>query len=361
MGSGDTHKEPGPTLQQGFGNPHTGILKGISIVVGKTFKRPLGWLRKPSNGQANMAPRVDDNPSSRRCFWPADLLARDFPDVRVLTYGYESQVAKFFSTLNLSTITQHSQDLLSRLTSERHEYPERPLIFIAHSLGGLLVKGALNESALHQGDDPQRRISRECRMVMFFGTPHRGSDFAQWGSALANIASVLGFSVNTRIVQNLARESEILQRLERDFEGIIAQRDTSGRKFVIYTFQEAKAVGGPFNKQVVSDSSSHYNRRDVEISFRINDNHMDMCRFKGPGDENYKVLKKELVQYLKPLRESKKAPKSLLDYRVVRRDSRGMWPAELALSARAFKSRADSVYIQWRHKIPTQLSSTWRL
>ena len=61
----------------------------------KSFKRPLGWLRKPSNGQSNMAPRVDDNPSSGRCFWPADLLARDFPDVRVLTYGYESQVARF--------------------------------------------------------------------------------------------------------------------------------------------------------------------------------------------------------------------------------------------------------------------------
>ncbi|KAL4961203.1 uncharacterized protein BDV14DRAFT_204051 [Aspergillus stella-maris] len=268
------------------------------------------------------APGVDDNPSSGRCFWPADLLARDFPDVRVLTYGYESQVARFFSTLNLSTITQHSQDLLSRLTSERHEYPERPLIFIAHSLGGLLVKGALNESALHQPDDPQRRISRECRMVMFFGTPHRGSDFAQWGSALANIAGVLGFSVNTRIVQNLARESEILQRLERDFEGIIAQRDALGRKFMIYTFQEAKAVGGPLNKQVVSDSSSHYNRRDVEVSFRINDNHMDMCRFKGAGDENYKVIKKELVQYLKPIRESKNTPLSILDYRAVRRDSR---------------------------------------
>ncbi|KAL4795260.1 hypothetical protein BDV19DRAFT_175616 [Aspergillus venezuelensis] len=224
-----------------------GIIHSSRLI---TFKRPLGWLRKSSNGQSNVAPGVDDNHSSGRCFWPADLLALDFPDVRVLTYGYESQVARFFSTLNLSTITQHSQDLLSRLTSERHESPERPLIFIAHSLGGLLVKGALNESALHQPDDPQRRISRECRMVMFFGTPHRGSDFAQWGSALANIASVLGFSVNTRIVQNLARESEILQRLERDFEGIIAQRDTLGRKFKIYTFQEAKAVGGPLNKQV---------------------------------------------------------------------------------------------------------------
>lgn len=50
---------------------------------------------------------AQEGPPPKVVFWPEDLLAKDFPDLRVLTYGYDSQVWKFFGTVphhNLYTL-----------------------------------------------------------------------------------------------------------------------------------------------------------------------------------------------------------------------------------------------------------------
>lgn len=75
------------------------------------------------------------------CFWPRDLLAKDFPKARIFTYGYDSSVSHFFEgAANVSNIRDHARDLLQRLSGERCDCETRRLIFVAHSLGGLVVK-----------------------------------------------------------------------------------------------------------------------------------------------------------------------------------------------------------------------------
>lgn len=81
------------------------------------------------------------------CFWPADFLARDFPNIRVLTYGYDSDISHFCkSPANQMTISQRARTLLEALTDQRFDCSERPIIFVVHSLGGLLVKDVIIES-----------------------------------------------------------------------------------------------------------------------------------------------------------------------------------------------------------------------
>jgi hypothetical protein len=75
-------------------------------------------------------------------FWPRDLLNKDFPNVRVLTYGYDSHVSRFFSATNQSGIFAHGKKFLLALKRKRKESPKRPLIFLAHSLGGIITKDA---------------------------------------------------------------------------------------------------------------------------------------------------------------------------------------------------------------------------
>jgi len=56
---------------------------------------------------------------------------------RVMTYGYESDVSQSASTQNLEDLGASLRDSLlplARATSPK------PIIFIAHSLGGLVVK-----------------------------------------------------------------------------------------------------------------------------------------------------------------------------------------------------------------------------
>lgn len=70
----------------------------------------------------------------------------------MLVYGYNADVATFGSTKgngpSSDMIHQHAQTLLANLSLERksEERTEVPIIWVAHSLGGILVKRALELS-----------------------------------------------------------------------------------------------------------------------------------------------------------------------------------------------------------------------
>jgi alpha-beta hydrolase superfamily lysophospholipase len=59
------------------------------------------------------------------------------PMARVLTYGYESAVAQSNSMQNLEDLATSFRESLNTFTSSQKT---RPLILVAHSLGGLIVK-----------------------------------------------------------------------------------------------------------------------------------------------------------------------------------------------------------------------------
>lgn len=72
-------------------------------------------------------------------FWPADLLPKECPRARILMYGYDSKVTKYMAApTNQNTVYSHSNDLLFSLRRERPL--DRRIIFVAHSLGGIMVK-----------------------------------------------------------------------------------------------------------------------------------------------------------------------------------------------------------------------------
>lgn len=56
---------------------------------------------------------------STSCFWPEKLLPADVPDARIFTYGYDADVAHFFSPASRSRIGDHAKTLLSELARAR--------------------------------------------------------------------------------------------------------------------------------------------------------------------------------------------------------------------------------------------------
>lgn len=73
-----------------------------------------------------------------QCFWPRDCLAHDVPAARILAYGYNADAAFGGST---ATVEDHAKDLLASLLDKRgNGIASRPLVFVAHSLGGIIVK-----------------------------------------------------------------------------------------------------------------------------------------------------------------------------------------------------------------------------
>ncbi|ENH66847.1 hypothetical protein FOC1_g10007506, partial [Fusarium oxysporum f. sp. cubense race 1] len=74
--------------------------------------------------------------------WPEDLLStqESCQKARIMTYGYDSVIFKLLHGANFSTITSEGTSLLIALTRRGVICRYRPLMFITHSLGGLIAK-----------------------------------------------------------------------------------------------------------------------------------------------------------------------------------------------------------------------------
>lgn len=73
------------------------------------------------------------------CNWLKDLLPSRFPNARILSFGYNSAVALSKSIADVSVF---GEMLLTRTLLERvsEKQKSRPIIFVGHSLGGIVVK-----------------------------------------------------------------------------------------------------------------------------------------------------------------------------------------------------------------------------
>ena len=91
----------------------------------------------------------------------------------------------------------------------------RPIIFIAHSLGGIIVKQAL----VWAHREPRYKTVKDHTIgVVFFGTPHRGSDKANYGKTLANVATGVMHKPQSKLISALQSNSETLIRLTSEFK-----------------------------------------------------------------------------------------------------------------------------------------------
>ena len=131
--------------------------------------------------------------------WPKDLLPKDLPAARIMTFEYDTLMSKEPppQVLDLAKILLDSLTINRRLSRAG----SRPLIFVAHSLGGLLVKRVpafrrigqrfranvtyceqafLYSQALKLVDKDSFLISVATKACIFFGTPHIKSSEASW-------------------------------------------------------------------------------------------------------------------------------------------------------------------------------------
>src|SRR5437588_2092059 len=56
-----------------------------------------------------------DSWSKNGVFWPRDLLSRDVRNVRIITFGYDSDAAKFFRQVSRNQIHDHARTLIGDL------------------------------------------------------------------------------------------------------------------------------------------------------------------------------------------------------------------------------------------------------
>lgn len=180
-----------------------------------------------------------------KVYWPYDLLPTEFPDARIMTYGYDADVIGTLQGDNLKTnnFTTHSQNLMVALNAAITD--NTPIIFVAHSLGGIIVKDALHRSKTNLNKD-LKKMHRLTKCVVFLGTPHRGSKMASWSEICTKIVRLAMFDTRRKLLSSLRIDSEILETIQAEFLKMQYVGD-----FRIHSFQEGKdinpALGKVFN------------------------------------------------------------------------------------------------------------------
>ncbi|KAH6630387.1 hypothetical protein B0J18DRAFT_100537 [Chaetomium sp. MPI-SDFR-AT-0129] len=93
----------------------------------------------PTSVTASVANIETGKEYSKKLFWPREFLTEDIPEARVWTYGYNADaVGGVFQANNKNSVSQHARDFAVRV--ERDIRNEDPILFVAHSLGGIIVK-----------------------------------------------------------------------------------------------------------------------------------------------------------------------------------------------------------------------------
>ena len=206
--------------------------------------------------------------SKSKKLWLQDFLPIDIDVPRVMSFDYNAAAA-FGNTT--AEILDHARSHLGSLVARRGNEAEagRPIVFIAHSLGGIVVKQALVIAHAEAGYDS---IKTSTRGVFFFATPHRGSDFANYGKVLATAATRLSNSPAPKLLAALKSNSTALSDLTTQFANL-------PRNFQISTFYELKPMH--FSRSLVS--THHHARERISPMDLLSDCRKGICNPRSRG------------------------------------------------------------------------------
>ncbi len=91
---------------------------------------------------------------------------------------------------------------------------DRPIIFVCHSLGGIVVKRALVTAKLDETYDAIRLATYG---IVFFATPHQGGNYAKLGDIAAKIAKGCLRNEDNHFMEALKKDSLFGQELIENF------------------------------------------------------------------------------------------------------------------------------------------------
>lgn len=237
-------------------------------------------------------------------FWPRDLLPKAFPQARIVTWGYDVQIEQFLTATSQASIFHHAETLLSDLVMVRKSEAgnPRPLIFIAHSLGGIVVKDALSLS----GNEKTfiDKILPATIGVMFLGTPHHGSKAASLGKTVFEVSKLFFKKPNLQVLRGLETNSEILERISRSFGQIL-----SNGRIKVHSFREELATKGVM---IVSSASSTIGYLH-ETRGSLHANHRRMAKFSSTKDIKFQRVVSVLQGWFEEFSEKQHSQQDIQD------------------------------------------------
>ncbi|KAI8650410.1 hypothetical protein NCS57_01374600 [Fusarium keratoplasticum] len=130
-------------------------------------------------------------------------LEEEFTGIRVYSYGYDSGVAFSGGTASLTDYARHLLSLV-KMTRSSEKEEDRKIVFVCHSLGGLLVKQAFLLASNERGLFGSLRQSTYA--ILFFATPQTGTRSEYYDDILCNIVDAMAFAnTNDRLLEGFRK------------------------------------------------------------------------------------------------------------------------------------------------------------
>jgi hypothetical protein len=155
--------------------------------------------------------------------WLRDFAPEDIPRARFITYGYDTAVVASHSNQGVHELAHTLLDGLVTFR-QRTQTQQRPLLFVCHSLGGVVLKEALVMSS-KVTDVKQKKLLEVMTVtygLIFMGVPNLGLKHNQ-------LETVVKGRRNERFVRDLlvnsdGEASQILSHLTNEFSDLDKRR-----------------------------------------------------------------------------------------------------------------------------------------
>nr|XP_055041319.1 protein SERAC1 isoform X2 [Misgurnus anguillicaudatus] len=210
--------------------------------------------------------------------WPKSWLAADCPNLRILSVEYDTHLSDWNAKCPVEnqrkSLAYRSQELLRKLKDAG--VGDRPVVWVAHSMGGLLVKKML----LDASKDPDLdALIKNTKGIMFYSVPHHGTFMAEYS---VNVRYLLFPSIEVR---ELCKDSPALRDLHENFLNIAKERE-----YKILSFAESLPTNvGPMLKILVVPSQSA--ELGIGDLIQVNVDHLSICK---PENKDSMIYKQSL-------------------------------------------------------------------
>ncbi|KAK3349006.1 hypothetical protein B0T25DRAFT_481374, partial [Lasiosphaeria hispida] len=165
-----------------------------------------------------------DHENDKKTVWPCHLLPEYLINhlqpqfrIRVFSYSYDGTYKN-----STSRIRNHTNALLRSIQDCRDVHantPPPPVIFVGHSLGGVIVKQTLRFAS-----DRRAPIAGATCGVVFFSTPHKEIEHDDWKKFVANLVTLYsedGHAPTTNMLNEIQNRCEILSDVTEDFQSLL--------------------------------------------------------------------------------------------------------------------------------------------
>ncbi|KAF8519138.1 hypothetical protein BU17DRAFT_47991, partial [Hysterangium stoloniferum] len=234
--------------------------------------------------------------------WLRDLLPDTLPNARILTYGYDARTRGV--NRSNQALYDLSIDFIAKLSSFRvyTNTDARPLIFIAHSFGGIMLKKALiHANATHIKHLPAHKaVEVSTYGIIYLGTPHQGIDLTDWTRSLMRYFSITS-QADGPIMKHLGLHSETLQQLMAEYTAI------SGRFQTVFCYETYDTLGPGATGHVPVISAVVQGSVNTEV-IAIHKDHLGLAHFSSVFDNEYSILTQHLLLM------ARQAPSVILRY-----------------------------------------------